>query len=120
MVEGEQHVVDRRAVGHDDVSLDGRAAGRRLPTKPAVLSTLRAAELGRAGRRRPTVPAGGTARFGGRTAIMYIKGRAPDRISARIRPSGLLKWPNSLYRPALPERSRARPSRAFPDRPVGA
>jgi hypothetical protein len=45
MIEGQQHVVDRRAVGHDGVSLFGRNS--RLPSshETAVLSTLRRMKL---------------------------------------------------------------------------
>jgi hypothetical protein len=31
----------------------------------------------------------------------------PGLIQGEIRPSGLLKWLNSLYRPAVPEQDRA-------------
>jgi hypothetical protein len=46
MIEGEQHVIDRRTVGHIGVSL--RARSRSLPSshETAVLSTLRLGGIG--------------------------------------------------------------------------
>jgi len=45
MVEGQQHVIDRRAVGHGrGLAFRAGASGSSLPTKPPFSSTLRWAE----------------------------------------------------------------------------
>ena len=96
VIEGQQDVVDRRAVGHG-VTPDG-TIGRRLPTKP-VASQLSQEGNWAAPRRgaRPFRP--------GRRRNVTLLLDGPNRPGRFRRKSslGLLKWPNSPYRPALSE-----------------
>src|SRR4051794_13230109 len=103
MIEGEQHVVDRRAVGHVGISALGNSTSSSHET--AVLSTLRRANFKPRGARPVSVP------------LESSQGRTPDFI--RNPADRLLKWFNSLYRPALPEGSADQPVRRFPDGLLG-
>jgi hypothetical protein len=114
MVEGEQHVGNRRAVGHGDVSHLAGSGGRGAPSshETPVVSTLRPDWPPRPGRLglfrtngRP-VRAGKLAHF---TAARMAALSGPNSASRR------LKWLNSLYRPSWPEEIRASPKpRRFP------
>src|SRR5216684_8137284 len=107
MIEGEQHVVDRRAVCHISASLgDG---SRRLSSshETAALSTLRWGGIEPCG-------AGGCV-FSGHWELrlacrntLFGKRQDPGSGSTGISGSSLLKWLNSPYRPALPEGIRGR------------
>ena len=105
MIEGQQHVVDRRAVGHDRVSLaDWEQQAAVFPRNRAALNSpggeiepCGAERQGIFRRRRP----------GLQGEVFHFKA-----IKSRVRFSPnsgdrLLKWLNSLYRPALPEGIRA-------------
>ena len=108
MVEGEQHVVDRRTVGHIGVSHRDRS--RRLPSshETAVLSTLRWAEWPG----RPCIWHERKPRRFGRHARSIgkqqpdIKARSGGFDPGRNFAPSRLKWLNSLYRPALPKENR--------------
>src|SRR6185437_16265193 len=97
MVEGQQHVVDRRAVGHDGVSRLAGNSGLPSSHETAALSTLRCCN-----RRHGTGA-----------------GALPGEKAGPYSDYSLLKWLNSLYRPALPEESARGQPRRFPDSLLG-
>ena len=99
MVESEQHVVDRRAVGHRDVS--HLAVNGRSSHETADLSTLRGPKSSPAGTGRRPVP-GEKARISREVSPQY-KETGCKANSTAIPGSSLLKWLNSLYRPAEPK-----------------
>ena len=104
MIEGQQHVVDRRAIGHVGVSLKDWSSGPPSSHETALLSTPRWMEKGAGS--APNGAFSGPKQQGSRghhAALCADKSSAFD--STRKRGSGLLKWLNSLYRPALPERN---------------
>ena len=102
MVECEQDVVDRRTVGHD---LTPASDNNRLPSSHETgrLSTLRTRKSGRAGRCGDGGPGRRGPAAGAPEKALLCKGLGRRPGFRRNSPLGLLKWPNSLYRPALPE-----------------
>ena len=110
MIEGEQHVGDRRAVGHVgvsfNVSLQNGSSGQPYSHETADLSTLRS--------REPSAAGAESSEFSGETdtaspgAIARFRAVKPGSDSTGISASRRLKWFNSLYRPAVPEGIRGK------------
>ena len=101
MVEGEQHVVNRRAIGHGGASL-GQIRLARIPTKPQMSQLL--------GGRNSSVTGAGGPRISSEKAgpsseeLPYHKDtRIRVRFEGEFGPLTLLKWLNSVYRPAWPK-----------------
>ena len=103
VVEGEQHVVDRRTVGHDH-GLACREGSFGLPSshETGPLSTLPAV----AGQEKRRHLRPGTGEYGCRERHEDVI-RTGRVVASRKSVPSRLKWLNSLYRPALPEEIRA-------------
>src|SRR5258707_1674828 len=112
VIEREQDVGDRRAVGHDGHLALTENRGCRLPTKPAFpqLSDRRYRAAPDPADASWAIKAAGRRN---REVTLYKGSGLRWPISREIRVVSLLKWPNSLYRPALPDGRRDQRSRAF-------
>jgi hypothetical protein len=103
MIEGQQHVVDRRAVGHGGVS--HLAGSGRSSHETVDLSTIPAPKSSPAAPGGPAFPGqkGRISREASLQHSLQYRERRYGADSTRIPGSSLLKWLNSLYRPARPK-----------------
>src|SRR5664279_5460416 len=100
VMEGQQHVVDRRAVGHVGVSPRVWSSGPPSSHETGLLSTLRWLEKGAGS--GPGRAFSGEVDAGSREENASNKGvEPPFRFNRNGKGSSLLKWLNSLYRPCL-------------------
>ena len=94
------------------------AAGCRLPTKPLFSQLSGWVESSRSAQEVVCFQAIGS--FGSRDEIPYLESdQTLDPVQPEFLAPRLLKWLNSLYRPALPEESAEGWSRRFPDSLMG-
>src|ERR1700738_1100571 len=107
MIEGEQHVVDRRAVGHISASLGDGSRRLSFFHETAAVSTLRWGGIEQCGAGGCVFSGNWELRLACRNTLSGQR-QNPGSGSTGISGPRLLKWLNSLYRPALPEGIRGR------------
>jgi hypothetical protein len=101
VMQGQQHVVDRRAVGHGNVSHEVGSSGPPSSHETGLLSTLRWVEK--------AAGSGPNRAFSAQSNAACVARMPHDALTIpgvrfrRKRGFSLLKWLNSPYRPALPE-----------------
>src|SRR5258707_6363076 len=111
MIERKQDVVDRRAIGHDGTRSGQEQRAAVFPRNQRSLNSPMAV-LSRAGAETGLFPVESCP--GAFWEWCMIKGRNSGFDRARNSGSSLLKWLNSLYRPAVPQQDRRKlTSRAF-------